>query len=181
MPSLVDDHQASAPSAVSSPSRAGKFAAGAKRKSQQIKLVSAVVMIVVAALVAFYNLFGGGPTPGELSRRRDLIDVEEPHEVFLNHKIPEDGRFPYVNPKTGKESLFPVERCYYNKDGSVKLIPTYVLLNSYKNNETETKCPDCGRRVVPHNPAPTAELARMAAEKADEPAPAATAPAAEPK
>ena len=177
MPSLVDDAHPSAPAAGSS-SRAGNFAAGAKRKSQQIKLLGAIAMIIVAALVAAYNLFGGGPTPGELSRRRDLIDAES-GEVFLEHKIPEDGRFPYINPKTSKESLFPVERCYYNKDGSVKLIPTYVLLNSYKNLDTETKCPDCGRRVVPHNPAPTAELARMAAEKAGEPA--AAPPAAEPK
>ena len=57
---------------------------------------------------------------------------------------------------SGGNTGYPSEKCYWTKDGKIKTEPTYVLLNIYKNSSEPTFCPDCGRLVVSHNPAPVA-------------------------
>ena len=42
----------------------------------------------------------------------------------------------------------------WTKDGKIKQDPTPVLLNEYAGKPGPTFCPDCGRRVVAHNPPP---------------------------
>ncbi len=89
----------------------------------------------------------------------------ETGEAFPKMTMPDNPDTPTVNPKTGRATLYPAETCYWNKDGTAKLRPTYVLLNGYTDKPGPTKCPDCGRVVVGHNPMPSAELLLKAAER----------------
>jgi len=86
-------------------------------------------------------------------------------EVFENYAVEEGSTQPWKNPKTGKNTLYTVEACFWTKDGKAKLEPTFVLLNEYIGKPGPTKCPDCGRTVVPHNPIPPAELMAEAAKR----------------
>ena len=58
---------------------------------------------------------------------------------------------PYTNRPTGYEA----ELCYWTKDGKMRSEPYPVLLNSHARKPEPTFCPDCGRLVVPLNPAPS--------------------------
>ncbi|MBX3395120.1 MAG: hypothetical protein KF841_07095 [Phycisphaerae bacterium] len=61
---------------------------------------------------------------------------------------------PVLSPFSKKNTGYPAEKCYWTKDGKIKDTPTYVLLNEQAGKPGPTKCPDCGRLVVPHNPRP---------------------------
>ncbi|MCC6676372.1 MAG: hypothetical protein IT436_04445 [Phycisphaerales bacterium] len=98
-----------------------------------------------------------------MSKRRTLVDSET-GTVFANHPVSLQETVPFTNPKTGKRTLFPAEACYWTKDGGAKLTPTYVLLNEAVGKPGPTLCPDCGRKVVFHNPLPPAEDMLKAAQ-----------------
>jgi hypothetical protein len=61
---------------------------------------------------------------------------------------------PILSPFSGKNTGYPAEACFWTADGSTKKDPTWVLLNSVVGKTGPTFCPDCGRLVVGHNPAP---------------------------
>jgi hypothetical protein len=61
---------------------------------------------------------------------------------------------PAHSPYSGKNTGYPAELCYWDKDGSVMKTPTAVLMNSYIGKSGPTFCPYCGRLVVGHNPVP---------------------------
>jgi hypothetical protein len=61
---------------------------------------------------------------------------------------------PVHSPYSGKDTGYPAEECFWNADGSVKKDPTYVLLNEAVGKPGPTFCPECGRLVRGHNPAP---------------------------
>lgn len=144
---------------------AGSLASGRSiLKSQAFKAGVAVVCIAVAAVVTYFTLSGHVDT-GADSRRRALIDSKT-LEVFLDYPIEDGGSFPYVNRKTGEATLYPVERCFWTKDGKAKLDPTFVLLNEYAGKPGDTLCPDCGRKVVGHNPRPPIKMMEEAAQQA---------------
>lgn len=127
--------------------------------------VAAALFTVAAAVVAVQVLFGE-PSPGAASRFRTVIDSES-GEVFEDFRVALDGMFPYVNPQTGRPTLYPAEACFWNRDGTAKLDPTWVFVRTYADKSAgETVCPDCGRRVVPHNPPPPTELLQAATARA---------------
>lgn len=159
-PSLLD-HQDDLPARA--PARGG-HAGGKPRTWAQVKLVGALVCIAVAGVVTYFTLSGQVDVGAE-SRRRTLIDSQT-LEVFADFPISEGDRFPYENPKTKARTLFPVERCYWTRDGKAKVDPTYVLLNEYADKPGGTTCPDCGKKVVGHNPPPPASLMAQAAKDA---------------
>lgn len=92
------------------------------------------------------------------------MDIET-GEVFERIELPEGASYPMVNPKTGKKTLYRPEPCYWGKDGKPKDKPTWVLLNGVKKLPGPTICPDCGRTVVPHNPAPPPSAYQQASGK----------------
>ncbi len=127
---------------------------------ERIKAVAASAVLALAGIILAFQFLWRGPGDATLSRQRDLIDAKT-GKIFLNFLVPEKGRFPYTNPSTGEATLFPAEKCYYSRDGSVKLAPTYVLLNAHIGKPGDTICPDCGRRVVAHNPMPTDDVIKL--------------------
>lgn len=102
---------------------------------------------------------------GEASRRRTVIDAET-NELLQEFPVADGTTIPWKNPKTGKNTLYPAEKCYWTKDGKAKLEPTYVLLREATGEKGPTVCPDCGKQVVFHNPMPPANLIREAARSA---------------
>lgn len=99
----------------------------------------------------------GPPTASDVSHSRTVMDSET-SEVIDSFPIKEGTLYPWVNPKSGKATLYPPEMCYWTKDGKAKADPTFVLLNEFTGKQGKTICPDCGREVVGHNPKPPMNL-----------------------
>lgn len=59
-----------------------------------------------------------------------------------------------IKAPSGGNTGFPAETCFWTKDGQTKTDPTYVLVNQAAGRPGPTFCPDCGRLVTVHNPAP---------------------------
>jgi hypothetical protein len=82
------------------------------------------------------------------------------YSIKLGDKIP-------VKAPSGGMAGYPAEPCYWTKDGKIKNDPTYVLLNEYVGKPGPTFCPDCGRLVRSHNPAPQGPETRPPPTKAE--------------
>jgi hypothetical protein len=111
-----------------------------------------VVLVVVCIGVAVFAVRGVLTSEAEeLNSQRMFIDASTGKPYKFELKLGQT--FPAKAPSGGNTG-YPAEACYWNKDGSAKKEPTYVLLNLYKGSNEPTFCPDCGRLVVGHNPAP---------------------------
>ena len=113
---------------------------------------TAIGLVVLALVLAFWSFrsnFSGGDGV-TLARDRTYIDANtgKPFE----HSLSVGEILPVKAPSGGNG--YPAEWCYWTKDGKVKKEPTPVLLNEYVNKPGPTFCPDCGRVVRQHNPAP---------------------------
>ena len=114
--------------------------------------VTAVVLVIISLSLAAYAVRGVFTSDAEsLSAGRVFIDAKtnKPFNVTLKPGM----SYPVEAPSGGKTG-YPAEKCYWNKDGSVRKEPYYVLLNSLAGKSEPTFCPDCGRLVRPHNPSP---------------------------
>lgn len=114
-------------------------------------LVLAALLFLVGG-IAFYLLVLRGDGASEIaddSRTQTLIDADG--NVFTVHLSETSTETELINSKSGKKG-FPVEWCWWTKDGKVREKPFPVLLNQYKGDPGPTFCPDCDRLVVPHNP-----------------------------
>jgi len=135
-----------------------------EKHGTKLKYTVITLGFLAVVWIMFATIAGSGANPGVASRHRTMIDSVT-LEVFKDFGIREGDTIPYKNPKTGEHTLFPAERCYWTKDGKAKVEPTYVLLNEDAGKPGPTICPDCGRRVVPHNPMPPLQLMQEAMEK----------------
>ncbi|MBC7835079.1 MAG: hypothetical protein H7Y88_08250 [Phycisphaerales bacterium] len=126
-------------------------------------VVTAVAALASGGLLIARNIGGESPA-GEETRLRDVIDSDT-GVILRDYPIKHGSSFPWKNPKTGKNSLYPAERCFWTRDGKAKTEPTLVFVKAYANSDEETLCPDCGRKVVPHNPTPPDSLMLDAAEQ----------------
>ncbi|MBX9736606.1 MAG: hypothetical protein K2X32_06735 [Phycisphaerales bacterium] len=158
LPSLVEAEM-SAPER-SSPSRAS----ASQPRGDLLKIGVAAIAILAAGVLAYINIFSG-VDPQAASRSRGMIDSET-REFYPGIGIEAGQVMPFVNPRTGRKTLFPAEFCYWTKDGKVQVPGTAVLLNEYIAKPEPTLCPDCGRRVVFNNPPPPAALMSPAMEAA---------------
>lgn len=131
------------------------------------KIVAAIAGAVVGGGVLLFMLANSGlmgdSRMREAATRRAAID-RETGEVFLNYAVADGTPLPWRNPRTGRDTLYPAERCFWTADGKAKLEPTYVLVEAAIGGTGQTLCPDCGRPVVPHNPMPPTELMVEAAQ-----------------
>lgn len=150
LPSLVDERSAAIRGGTGA-SPGGVNARNARK--QKVMAVASVAVLLLSGGIIYWQLFTGPPSAAAETRQRDLIDAKTGKQ-YLKFKIPPNSRFPYTNPDTGEATLYPAELCYWTRDGKAKLPPTYVLLNEYAGRPGDTICPDCGRKVVPHNPMP---------------------------
>lgn len=125
------------------------------------KLIAAVVGVVVGGGVLVYaiansGLFGDGEMV-DAARKRVAIDSVS-GEVFHDFAVRDGDSLPWRNPRTGQNTLYPAERCFWTADGKAKTEPTYVYVDTSPGGPGFATCPDCGRRVVPHNPMPPDQL-----------------------
>ncbi|MFL6117415.1 MAG: hypothetical protein ACJ786_39610 [Catenulispora sp.] len=114
---------------------------------------TAIGLVLVAVVLAFWSFrqnFGGGEGAA-IARDRMYIDAAtgKPFE----HTLKVGDVMPLKAPSGGNTG-WPAELCYWTKDGKAKTDPTFVLLNQYVHKSGPTFCPDCGRVVRMHNPAP---------------------------
>jgi len=117
--------------------------------------VFALVMFGLAAFLVYRTLFTAGPPTPELIPV--MFKCSETGKTF-EYAMHEGDRWPVVSPYTNKNTGYPVERCYWTRDGKRKLTPTYVILNENLGKPGDTICPDCGRVVVGHNPPPPPDI-----------------------
>jgi hypothetical protein len=126
----------------------------------------------VGAIVVAVLILGGGVWIGlsqaggsKVNTAERIMICSETLQSFSYEAGP-DETAPFPSPHSGQMTGWPAEKCYWTKDGKAKLEPTYVLLNEYIGKSGPTLCPDCGRRVVRHNPKPPDELLLEAQEEA---------------
>jgi hypothetical protein len=118
-------------------------------------IVAAVGGIVaIVAVIWIYKTVSGHSALGVDSRNRWFVCAETKKPFHAHLEI--GTSIPVMSPFSHKATGYPAELCYWTKEGTIKSTPTYVLLNRYVNpdDNTPTFCPDCGRLVVGHNPAP---------------------------
>jgi hypothetical protein len=72
----------------------------------------------------------------------------------FDHTLVRGETIPLLSPHSGKKTGYPAELCYWTRDGGTRPDPVPVLLELYRGGRGPTYCPDCGRRVVGHNPYP---------------------------
>lgn len=161
-PSLIEFDDRSAGDAVHcGRARAVAGSSGKRPLKPLLGLGVAALLLIVSALLLVRTL--GGDDPGDASRRRTLIDANT-GEVFRDFSIKDGSRYPYINPRTGEATLYVAEKCYWNRDGTVKIEPTYVFVKRAAGINEDTYCPDCGRLVVTYNPPPPMDMLLRAAE-----------------
>jgi len=136
-----------------------------EKVKRSVSVGAAVVSLALLGWVVARHTVLAEPNLGDLSKRRTVVDSKS-GKVFDQYDIGEGSSWPWKNPESGENTLFPAEYCYWTKDGKAKLEPTAVLLNEFAGKSGETKCPDCGRRVVSHNPLPPNDLLIAAAKAA---------------
>lgn len=134
-------------------------------------------------IVFFVILFG---TAGFLTYRTLTVAPIPPTEpiemtfMCIETKKPFEGqmiegeKWPVLSPFSGKKTGYPVERCYWTKDGKRKAEPSLVVLNESLGKSGDTICPDCGRLVIGHNPIPPEET--PLAESTSQPAETSSTP-----
>ena len=136
-------------------------------RRQKFWLVVAIVLLLATGVIAWIQL--GGKSVYDMSYERAFICAEtlKPYE----YTIKMGDSMPYYSPHTDRNTGYPAELCYWTRDENGRWAqkdkPTLVLVQKYLDPTTEEKtyCPDCGREVVQHNPAPTdAEIAEANAE-----------------
>jgi hypothetical protein len=154
--SLMDDLEA-APAPVRR--EAGSVGVADRRKTY---LVIAVFVVALGALsyVLWTSISAYRNDPARAAFTLTLMDIET-REVF-HLPIKAEEHLPFTNPKTGHKTLYPVEACYWTKDGKAKLEPTLVVLEETMGKPGPTKCPDCGRIVRHMNPQPPDSLMQEA-------------------
>jgi hypothetical protein len=114
----------------------------------------AAVVICAAALLILYVVARPRQTAADLSSRRTFI-CSETHKAFTVTLQP-GMTIPVKSPYSGKNTGYPAELCYWTRDGGVRKDPVPVLLKrTLDPSAGPTFCPDCGRLVVGHNPAPS--------------------------
>jgi hypothetical protein len=134
----------------------GRDGTGLRRflNSNAGKIVAVVVMVIFVALAAYVIWDNLGPSDAaRLSTDRMFIDAKtgKPFEHTLK-----PGDVIPVKAPSGGNTGYPAELCYWTADGKIKKDPTPVLVNARIGKPGPTFCPDCGRLVVVHNPAPDA-------------------------
>lgn len=134
-------------------------------RQSALSIAGAIIAVSICVYMVASNTVFAPMSPGEMSRIRPAIDGES-GELFVEYKVKDGSTLPWKNPRTGKNTLWPAERCFWNRDGTAKLDPTYVLLNELVGKPGPTVCPDCGHTVVGHNPMPPDALIVAAAKKA---------------
>jgi hypothetical protein len=113
-----------------------------------------VAVVLIGLVVVFASFRDVMSTDAEsLAATRMFMDAGANPPKPFKHDLTVGESIPVKAPSGGKTG-YPGEACYWNKNGTTKKDPTWVLLKSYTGSSEPTFCPDCGRLVVGHNPPP---------------------------
>jgi hypothetical protein len=113
--------------------------------------VTAVSACVMALLLLYFMSRSRSPAMDAANERMFICsETGKSFRVALKAGM----GIPVHSPYSGKDTGYPAEECYWNADGSTRKEPTYVLLNEAQGKPGPTFCPECGRLVRGHNPAP---------------------------
>ena len=116
--------------------------------------IAVVAVLVVAVAFSIYSAtkFFGRSDAVALATDRIFVCSETGKSFHVTIGI--GTAIPAYSPYSGKNTGYPAELCYWDKDGSIMKEPTAVLLNQAVGKSGPTFCPYCGRLVVGHNPIP---------------------------
>lgn len=114
------------------------------------KAISATA-IVIAVLLLGWSIWSNLSGDDAATSAGTFGFVDASTGKAFNYTIQAGDKIPVMAP-SGKHSGYPAEMCWWTKDGTIKKVPTPVLLNEYAGKTGPTFCPDCGRLVVGHNP-----------------------------
>jgi hypothetical protein len=121
------------------------------------KLGTAGALVILALAIGLLGWRVLRKDPNVIATEKRHFICSETLKVF-EYSLKEGDRYPIRSPYSKKNTGWPAEACYWNADGTVKREPTYVLLNEFIGVEGPTICPDCGKKVVRHNPLPPKKL-----------------------
>ncbi|MCB9851379.1 MAG: hypothetical protein H6817_11820, partial [Phycisphaerales bacterium] len=104
------------------------------------------VVAVGLGILAIYSISGffGEDEAIKTANTRTLMDINT-GDLFDFEVSPDWGPYPHKNPKTGTETLYPIEWCYNRECGSKG--GTAVILNGWLGKKEPTYCPVCGSLV----------------------------------
>jgi len=114
---------------------------------------TALVLVLIGLGVLIWAIKGNFGESDAASLSADRIFIDSSTMKPFNHTLKEGEALPCKAPSGGNTG-YQAELCYWTKDGKTKDQPTPVLLNEAVGKPGPTFCPDCGRLVVGHNPAP---------------------------
>ena len=114
-----------------------------------IVVAAVAAVVVVAGYVVYTNVAGGG-IPANVRQ----VMCSETGDLFPEELQPGLGPYPHKNPKTGKNTLYPIEWCFNGECG--KKGGTPVILNTQVKQKEPSYCPKCGYVVRFHNAPPAA-------------------------
>jgi hypothetical protein len=122
-------------------------------QSTNLRKVLTIGITAIAIVIAGWFIWRAFSTPSYVvnANTRWFVDTETGKP--FQDELKAGTRLPIRAP-SGKQSGYLAELCYWNADGSHRKEPSKVVLNSSLGKPEPTFCPDCGRLVVGHNPAP---------------------------
>ncbi|MFO0861718.1 MAG: hypothetical protein U0570_14310 [Phycisphaerales bacterium] len=132
-------------------------------RRKQLILVCALTLVslIVLGFVGWSSISAWRNSPELAARTMPVVDSET-GKAIEDFRAPKGVSFPFVNPATGRATLYPAEACYWTKEGKAKFPPNYVILNERLGKPGVTRCPECGRTVKLFNPMPPDNLMREA-------------------
>jgi hypothetical protein len=117
------------------------------------KLLTMVLSGAAVAVAAWLVWRSFGPSADAAdANTRYFVDIKtgKPFRKELKAGM----RLP-IDAPSGEKTGYLAELCFWNADGSQRKDPFAVVPNSALGKPEPTFCPDCGRLVVVHNPAPS--------------------------
>lgn len=110
------------------------------------------VALFGAAGYLTYKTLTTAPIPDAVPTVATFMCIES--KKTFDYAMKDGEHWPVISPFTNKKTGYPVEKCYWTKDGKRKETPDYVVLNETLGKSGDTICPVCGRIVLGHNPVP---------------------------
>lgn len=120
--------------------------------TEEQKKYGTIALLVLSGgvlAVMLWRTFASEEYPADF---RTIMDSET-GELF-KVRTEELKPYPMRNPKTGTDTLYRTEVCFYGEECR-KSGGTRVIMNTYLHKEEPTYCPVCGHVVRFHNPLPS--------------------------
>ncbi|MFH0980449.1 MAG: hypothetical protein V2A79_02790 [Planctomycetota bacterium] len=119
--------------------------------NETAKKIGAIALALLTLGILVRVVWQGLAAQESPNDTRTLMDSET-GDVFPV-TIEELKPYPMPNPKTGKNTLYRTEVCYWGEECR-KRGGTHVIMNTLMGKPEPTHCPVCGHVVRFHNPLP---------------------------